>query len=116
MRLPETVELVEGEQKASVELGAEDAVQLELTDAVSAIDQTIPTAPAGVETANHDVTMQPREFALNAVQRGPKIQNQVVPLVIQRPRDSYRPLGAFERDCRLGNETLLIGRQHRQRR
>lgn len=116
MGLPNTCEVFEREQKALFELRAEDAVQLEFTGEVSAIDETIPAAATGVQPTHDHVALQPRELALDAIQGGTKVENQVIPLVVQGTRDSNRPSSALESDRCLRYKPELVRRQHRQQR
>jgi len=114
--LAEADKIVGGEQKTLADLMAVDTEQIELPGFVPTIDQPVPPASSCVQTTDNDVTTASSKLALHTVEQRPKIDDQVIPFVVKRPRHADCSCRAFVRDGRFGEQPQLVRRQHRQQR
>jgi len=85
---------------------------VDLVRGVLPMDETLATAATAAASDNHDVPVSIRPLALDTNQSRPKIENQVVALVIKRLEDSDASFHGGEDHCLFGHYPFLIRGQH----
>jgi len=78
------------------------------------MNQTFPPAPARAAPDYDNVTVANSPLALDPKQLDAEVEDEVVPLVVQRAGNAIAELHRLVHDGRLGYEPLLICRQFTQ--
>jgi hypothetical protein len=105
---------LERQQVAAIELLGVRADRIDLTTFVTAMDQTVSSA-AATPGSNHDhATLLDGPLALDSEQPWPKVEDEVIPLVIEGKRNAQTELECERADLRLRKRPFLVRRQHGQ--
>jgi hypothetical protein len=114
MNLTKRDHFVGGQEITPFVVGAVQPERVELADDVAAVPQTLRRAPTRVEARGDDIANSPRPLALNTQKSWPKVQHQVIALIVERAQDAEAELNRASSDLRLRESSLLIRRQHGQ--
>jgi hypothetical protein len=87
--------------------------RIDLARLILPANESVATSAFSPAADDNDSALLNRPFALNAKQLASDIEDQVVALVSQRLRHSDPRRKCRRGDFRLGNNALLIARQHR---
>jgi hypothetical protein len=114
MNLAKRHKLVSVEQITLIVTRAVESEGVKLARVVPAVHQAVRAPATRVEPSRDDVSRSASPLALNAQQTGPKIKDQVIPLVVEGPCNTDTQFERARRDLRLSERAFLIRRQHGQ--
>jgi hypothetical protein len=102
------------QQVTTIKLLAVRTYRIDLARFVTAMDEAVPPAAATPGSNHHNATLLDCPLALDSEQPWPKIEDQVVPLVVEWQSNAETELERKRSDLRLGEGALLVRRQHGQ--
>jgi len=101
-----------GQEERAVELGAVNCEVVDLLGCVAPRDHPVSRSSIRVEPCYDDISAHGRPLALDPKQSRAKIEDQVVPFVVQRlAHADSEPNACRDHRC-LGDQSFLVRRQH----
>jgi hypothetical protein len=103
-----------GQQVTTIELLAVRRNSVDLIRLVGAMNKPLAPTAAASCADDDDIALCDSPFALDTEQLRPKIEDEVVPFVVEGTSDSKPHFDRARSDLRLGERPLLVRRQHGQ--